>query len=339
MFSKRNRFVAIIILIASMGLFLTACGDKAATDAVQEESKIPVSIETIKKGALEKKITLGGLLQPQDETSLASKNPAAKVVAISAQKGDYVQAGTPLVIFDSRDIDLQLSQAQLNYERNKQLFDVGAISQYQLEQLETGLENLRIQKESTVLSSPINGIVTAVTAQEGQLAGGGPLVSVVNIDRLKLELQVGESNINKLKGGDKMEAWVPAVSQEPFTGVITNIAPHIDARTKAYPVTMELANEEGLIKGGMYGEVQLITDRKEDVIIIPQFAILDYEQKKVVYVVEDDKAKMKEIKVGLTLGERAEILAGLTEGEALVVKGQYGIKEGTPVTPMGGENK
>jgi RND family efflux transporter MFP subunit len=305
-----------------------------------EVTKIPVTVEVVHKNSLEKTIPLGGLLRAQEEVFIAAKNPAFKITDVLVEIGDYVTSGTPLVLFDARELDLQLEQAQLAYQRNMELYEIGAVSKYQLEQTENAVKNLELQKENCILLSTINGVVASVTAVEGQLAGGIPLVSIVDIDNLELPIQVGETYISKLKKGTQMEVHVPAVEEETFSGVITLIPPQINAQTKAYPVTVTLSNKKGLLKDGMYGEVCLVIERKEDILVIPRYAVVDLEEKQVVYVVENDIAKMHEVELGLTLGDQAEVVKGLNEGERLVVEGQYALKDGSPVIPMTrGESK
>jgi membrane fusion protein (multidrug efflux system) len=314
---------------------------KEAPATVGEQNVLPVTVEQVQKGTLERKIPLGGLLQARDEVSLAAKNPALKISAVSVDVGDYVTVGTPLVIFDSREIDLQLEQAQLNYDRNVELFAVGAISQLQLEQAETALTNLQLQKESCLLSSTIDGIVATVNAVEGQLAGSVPLVTIVNTEELELTVQVGESFVSGLKIGQKMPVRVAAVSEEPFQAVIKTIAPRADAMTKAFPVTLTIQNSKNALKDGMYGEVELVVDRRADVLVVPHFAVIeDEEGRKVVFVVENNTAKKKVVELGLTLGDQTEVTKGLEVGEMLVVEGQYGINDGLAVTSLvRGENE
>lgn len=326
--------IILVLTILTLSLLMFGCGNSDETQSAAEVKKVPVTVQTIVKGDMKKTVEMGGLLQPHDEVRLSSNNPANKVVNVAVQEGDYVLRGTPLVLFDSRNIDLSLEQTTRSYERNKQLFEQGAISKSQMEQIEDGLKSVQLQKENTIITSPINGVVSSVSAVEGQLAGSMPLVSVVNIDRLKLVLQVGETNISKLKMGNEMSVSIPAASKDAYVGLITNIAPHVDSMTKAYPVTVEILNESKAVKGGMYGEVELVIERKEDVLVIPQNAILDYEQSKIVFVVEEGKAVQREVKVGITLGDEAEIKEGLQEGEELIVEGQYGIKDGTDVNPF-----
>jgi len=337
----KKRIVLVCTLIVSLCLVLVGCGNEGTEQTMGESEvlKIPVAVEVSQKNTLEKTIPLGGLLQAQEEVFIASKSPAFKTTDVLVEVGDYVTNGTPLVLFDSRELDLQLEQAQLAHQRNLELYEIGAVSKYQLEQTENAIKNLELQKENCVLLSTINGVVASVTAVEGQLAGGTPLVSIVDIDNLELPIQVGETYISKLKKGTRMEVHVPAVEEETFSGVITMIPPQINAQTKAYPVTLTLSNGKGLLKDGMYGEVSMVIERKEDILVIPSYAVVDMEEKQVVYVVENELAMMREVELGLTLGDQTEVVKGLNEGETLVVEGQYALKDGSPVIPMmRGEN-
>jgi RND family efflux transporter MFP subunit len=337
----KKGLVLVSVMFIIISVVLTGCNSKEEQEVVGSQAKkIPVTVESVHKGTLEKEIPLGGLLKAQEEVFVVAKSPVFKIADVLVEVGDYVTKGTPLVIFDSRELDLQLEQAELAHERNQELYEIGAVSKFQLEQSETALENLQLQKENCSLLSTINGVVASVSAIEGQLAGSAPLVSIVDIDYLELEIQVGEAYISKLNKGARVEVSVPAVAKEDFKGVIITIPPQIDSRTKAYPVTLSLPNKKGLLKDGMYGEVRLVTERKENILVIPQYAVVEFEQKQVVFVVESDIAKMREVELGLTLGDRAEVVKGLHEGEMLIVEGQYGVKDGSPVAPLTrGENK
>lgn len=326
--SGKAKAVVMVILLA---VFMSGCAKTEAEAQQKETVKIPVRVETVEKGALEKVISLGGLLAPHEEVMLAAKNPALRIARVACRVGDEVAAGTPLVVFDSRDLNLQLEQARLNYERSLELFESGALPKSQLEQAEYTLRNLEIQWESMSLTSPIRGIVSKVEAVEGQLAGSMPLVSVVNIEKLKLKIQVGEANIAKLAAGGLMPVTVPAAAGV-FTGTVTAVAPQIDPVSKAYPVTLEITNEEQVLRGGMYGEVQLVVESKQDIVAVPQQAILTAEQQDIVYIVENGVARKREVEVGLTLGDKAEIVSGLAPGEQLIVEGQYAVTDGTAVS-------
>ena len=193
-------------------------------------------------------------MQPCEEVFLAAKVPSYRIADIRVGVGDPVYAGMPLLVFDSREIDLQLEQSRLNYERNKQLYEAGAVSQSQLEQLKNALDNLEIQKENAVITSPIRGLVSSVEAVNGQLAGAAPLISVVNIDKLKLLIQLGESNIAKLKKVGEMAIRIAAASEDDYTGVITALAPRLTPGRRP-TVTLEIINETGRSKAGCMGRL------------------------------------------------------------------------------------
>lgn len=320
------------ILLIFLGLIFTGCNSQENSPEAFKPvvEKVPVVVEKVERATLEKTIPLGGLLKAQEEVFVAAKSPVFEIVDVLVAVGDEVTQGTPLVVFDSRELDLQLKQAELALQRNQELLALGAISQLQWEQTENAVENLRIQKENCLLLSPINGTVASVTAIKGQLAGGTPLVSLVDLECLELVVQVGESYINKLKKGATLTVKVPALEKE-FTGVLRVLPPQLDPRTKAYPVTLVIDNPRGLLKDGMYAEVCLVTERKSNVLVIPQYAVVDDQQKKIVFVVEDEKAQMREVELGLTLGEETEVLQGLKQGEMLIVEGQYGVREASPV--------
>lgn len=342
---RKGKIIAVVlVVIAVIAIVVFGAGgllnNSEPVESTEEVDKIPVSVETVQRDNLNKTILLGGLLAPKEEVFLAAKNPALKVLSVPVEVGDRVGAGTTVVVFDSRSLDLQLEQARSDYERNLQLFETGAVSKYQLEQLENALDNLKIQREDMVLTSPISGVVSAVGAVEGQMAGSSVLVSLVNVDELELEVQVSEANISKVQVGGEMPVYIAAASQGIYPARVVSVAPHVDARTKAYPVTLKIKNEDGLIKGGMYGEVELVVDSKEGVLVVPQYAVLEREQEKIVYTVEEGKAVEKLVEIGLTLGDEAEVVSGLKEGDLLIVEGQYGVQDGSEVIiPARGETQ
>lgn len=331
MFKRR-----ILLIFLFCSLVFTGCLGSSEINEADDPviSQIAVSVEKIQLGSLTKKIPLGGLLKAREEVYVVAKNPIFEIKEVLAEVGDYVWQGTPLITFDSREFDLQLKQAELALKRNQELYELGAISKFQLEQTETALENLRIQKENCQLLSPINGVVAAVEAKEGQLAGNTPLMVLLDLASLELEIQVSESLINRLSKGQTLKVSVPAAGEKRFTGTVSQIPFQVDPRTKAYPVKVTLPNTQGLLKDGMYGEVQLVVEDRDEVIVIPQAAVVEYEQQEVVFVVENDLVRQCEVKLGLAHEGLVEVVEGLQVGDLLIVEGQYGVREGTVVTPL-----
>ncbi|MCL1804561.1 MAG: efflux RND transporter periplasmic adaptor subunit [Clostridiales bacterium] len=260
-----------------------------------------------------------------------------------------------------QNLDLSRTQLQESYDKSRALYEVGAAAESQLTALEnqiqqldlqaegqlTALENqikqidlqletLRINRDKMAVTSTINGVISALPVVEGQMAAASTMVAmVVNIDKLLLDVQVGESYIMGVRKGDEMEILIPSFGERTVKGRVRSIPPNINPQTRAYTVTLEVDNPERLIKGGMYGETKLVVDRVENVLVIPQYAVLKLDDGLVVFVEENGIAVKKPVSLGLTLGNQAQVLEGLNEGDKVIVEGQYAVTEGREVSVVG----
>ena len=145
---------------------------------------------------------------------------------------------------------------------------------------------LQLQLNNATIKAPIAGIVSAVTVTEGQIAGQQvAAVTIVDIDKVKLAADITEANINQLAVGQEVQVNVSAASTEPFTGVIDTIAPAVDSRTLAYPVTILIHNPEHQLKAGMFAEANISTEKRNQVLAVPVSALVTGEES-AVYVVQ-----------------------------------------------------
>jgi RND family efflux transporter MFP subunit len=351
---NKGRKAAGIVMIGGC-LILAACqgpvsggADSGASDlsASQETVQIPVAVQETAYQSMEKTVIFGGLLTPSDQVGIMGGGAGSKLERILVKVGDRVSKGQTVAIMDQRDLQLtltnleiQISQVQLNLERNRALEETGAVTRVQVEQMEDQLKQLEIQKESIALqqermavTAPISGIVDTVIASEGQLASAQTVIgTIVNIDTLEFKVDVGENYIQGVRQGSVMQVRIPSMNDMTVDARITSVPPNINPATKAFSVTMEIDNADNALKGGLYAETSLVVDRRDDVITAPQYALLEVDQNKIVYVVEDGVARRREVEVGLTLGDTAEIISGLSEGEQIVVEGQYSLADGAAV--------
>ncbi|MCL2122005.1 MAG: efflux RND transporter periplasmic adaptor subunit [Clostridiales bacterium] len=341
-------------------------GEEAA-----EEPPLPVVVAPVERKDMEKTMTLGGLLKPQEEVVLMGGGAGSRILRVAVSVGDSVTKGQVILTQDMRDLDiqqqnLQISKTQLEdsyrtlednyqtledtYEKNKLLYEAGALAESQITSLESqltslesqmaGLENqmkqidlqletIRLNREKMAVTSTIDGVISTLPVIEGQMAAASTVVAqVVNIEKLLLDVQIGETYIMGVQKGDLMEIYIPAYSSEPVEGRVKTIPPNINPQSRAYTVTVEVDNPDMAIKGGMYAEMHIVVDRIESALVIPQFAVLRLEDGQVVFVEEGGVAQRRPVTLGLTLGEEAQILDGLREGERVIVEGQYSATEG-----------
>ncbi|GFN21770.1 efflux RND transporter periplasmic adaptor subunit [Thermanaeromonas sp. C210] len=263
-----------------------------------------------------------------------------------------------------RQAEANAATAEANLERMKSLFEAGAVSQQQLEQAQTawevsqaqveaaraslksveaqlagteaqaasaeaGVRQAEVALENTYVRAPRDGVISARLLEPGEIAQG-PIVVLVADERLEVAFQVTEQDIVYLKQGQEIRVEVPAAGAE-VKGTITSVSPAADQRTRTYAVKAALQTEKEGIKPGMTATVYYPTLRAENVVVVPKNAVINRDGQDIVYTVEDGRAVGRPVKTGVADGSRVEIKEGLSEGEAIVVKGQDFLSEGQPV--------
>lgn len=290
--------------------------------------------------------------------TLENTSAASLAAAIRQAEEGVAQARSALEV-----ARINYEQAAANYERGKQLYESGVIAQGGATGFETAYEipykqakvnyeetapaalaaaqaavalateNYQQQNNNSVITSPIDGVVTAINVNPGELASPSsqsPVVTVVNLSKVEVETTVTESLINKIQRGQEVPVTISAVSGEPFRGVIANIALAADPSTKAYPIKVQIDNAQHTLKPGMFAEVQ-IENTLPETLLLPRDAVVKAGDRDVVWVVDNDRVKSREVAVGVSDGQKIQILEGLQGGEQVVVSGQNMLKDDTKV--------
>ncbi|MFZ5945131.1 MAG: efflux RND transporter periplasmic adaptor subunit [Bacillota bacterium] len=344
------RKIAILVLISIFALTSFGCGQKKVEEPAKEK-QMPVEVAEVRKGVFRKAIVLSGTTEPKSSITLIPKVAGAeKIVNISVEVGTRVSVGQTIAVLDQSTISIQLNSARTtyedalrNYERNKVLFEAGAVPQSAMEQLEVALSQAKnaldaqeLAYNNTIITTPISGVVTSVPAQAGNLASAQtPIAEIADIDTLEIKCSINETQVNKLVEGDEVQILIPAAGTKIFTGKIKSISPTMDNRTKAYPLTVVLENKENIIKAGMYAEVEIVTDVQPDVMIVPAQAVIQRDNISKVFIVIDDKAFEKEVEAGITDGKETVIIRGINPGDQVITKGNEDVVRGDPVKVVG----
>lgn len=254
--------------------------------------------------------------------------------------------------------------AEANFKRMQQLYDEGAISEQQYDgaklqytvakaQYETTMatapESLQAAEaqvkqaeaayalaksayDNTRLISPIDGIVSMVDPEPGEMAAPGmPAATVVNIDTVIIDVNVSGSKINSLKRGQELDVLIASASDTPFKGVVTQLSPAADPRTKMFPMKIEVENKQRIIKGGMFATVKAAIDKKDDALIIPKDALIERNEGYIVFIDEGGKAKSQIVTVGVRGDEAVEVLTGLKPDDRVIVVGHDALEDGDTI--------
>ncbi len=201
-----------------------------------------------------------------------------------------------------------------------------------LTQAEVAVRQARLNLEKTKVRAPFAGIITDIRISPGQkVTGGMDLFTLVNIDRIQVHAKVLESEIGKMKVGREVDLKFSAYPGRVFKGRVQAISPIVDPEDKTCNVIVDLVNVDEAIKPGMHAEVEIAAEIYPDRLLVPQDAILTRNQRKLVFVVEGDRAKWKYIEVGLENEDYAEVLpsdepgGGINPGDQVLVDGHFTI--------------
>lgn len=237
-----------------------------------------------------------GMVESETQADLVPE-ATGTVVAIRAEEGDRVRRGQVLAVIDNASLDAVLARAEAEAARAdaeltkiQDLHAKGAVSDRDLREArhaaqtaETSLAEARSSQGHTRLVSPIDGTVAVRNLQYGEVAGGQPAFTVVDLSKLRVVVQVPERDLSVLSEG--MPATLRSVYDEETSvpGHIQRIAPTVDPNSGTVRVTVALDDPEGVLRPGQYVGVRIETDLHTDVVTVPRRAIFYEEGDPVVF--------------------------------------------------------
>jgi RND family efflux transporter MFP subunit len=159
-----------------------------------------------------------------------------------------------------------------------------------------------------------------------------PIALVVEMNKIKIDFDTPEKYLPRVSLGQ--EAWVnvDAYPQEEFSGRVTKISPVVDLTTRCAPVEITVDNLSHHLKSGMFAKVRLVLEEHKNVPIILKEAVMGKEPSLYVYVVEDNKAILKKITLGIRQGPYYQVREGLRQGELVVIMGQQRLRDNIGVS-------
>ena len=323
-----------------------------------------VETTLVRKGKIKKTIFLSGDVSPESEVTLFSKITGT-VEKIYVEEGDRVKKGKLLIKIDDKDIQLEVRSSQKllyqtevnlanikkNYERMKNLFREEVITPYEMDEIsakkeaaEAQVEQLKAQVDlvkeklsACKIHSPLNGIVVKRFLDEGELITASsmmknePLLLIQDLSMVKVKVAAGEKGLREIKKGQRAIVKVDTYPDKVFSGKVSKIGSFIEPLSRTAKVEIRVENFNYLLKGGMFARAEIIIQEKMDALLIPDEALLKDGDKKKVFVVDNNRAHIRDVKTGLKDSEKTEILEGLTEGEVVVITGSHRLKDGAKI--------
>lgn len=263
-----------------------------------------------------------------------SAEVAGRVQEVKAVEGMRVRKGQQLAVIDAESVDRnidelkgQLELATTIFEKQQRLWDqqIGTEVQFleaknRKENLDKALATLNIQKDRTVVRAPFDGTVESVMVRLGELVqAGSSMINFVGESDLYIEGDVSEKYVGVLQQGDSVQVLFPSIDKQLDTKV-TAVGAVINPNNRTFKVEVFLPRIE-LVKPNMISVLRINDYQNAEAVVVPSYLILQDNQGDYVFVVENDTAKKKYIKRGMTQREDTEVIEGLDGSETLIDKG------------------
>ncbi|GAB4295492.1 MAG: efflux RND transporter periplasmic adaptor subunit [Myxococcota bacterium] len=366
------RTFAAVVFFGALSV-LSACEGAGAKEDGKElgQSAPRVRAEKIERRAITEAVPFTGTIEPYESVNLTPDVPG-RVLKIFVKEGDRVKKGALIARLDTKAAELQYEQAKAamglaeanlkaaeqSYERMKALHESNSISKDQWEKVEFGFEAAGKQLEQarsavalaeyqikvSAIYAPFEGIITykGVSEQEHisplmMSFGQNPItvVTLTDISRVFVVGNLAENDMVRVKKGMKAIIKIDSLPERSFEGEVAFINPVADPMSRTFKVKIEVENAEETLKGGMYARAEVITDASKEALVVPRSALLNEPQGNYVFVTEGDNVARKIwVKTGLSRDGMVEITEGLSNGQRVIVDGNFGLRDGLKIEIM-----
>jgi RND family efflux transporter MFP subunit len=330
---KAIYFLSIISLIA------IGCSKKEAQETTQKTADVfKVKTELAQSQEIDRIYEFSTTVEAAVKNYITSAG-GTRIEKIMVEVGDVVKKGQQLVKMESTQLTTTLAQLdnlKIELERIKTLYQSGGVSKQQLDQMQMqydvakkSAENL---KDNIYLTSPINGIVTARNFDNGDVAASQPILQVMQINPVKLKINIPESFYTNIKKGMQVVAKTEIFGEEEFAGTVSLIYPTIDPLTRTFTCEVNVKNQNSKLKPGMFGRVELNLGKASTIMVSDKAVIKQSgSNDKYVFVEKNGVVEYRKVELGRRIEDKIEIISGIADGENVVITGQSKLMDGTKV--------
>ena len=337
-FLEKNKYmiiVAALVLAGSYGGYRYYQSTQAATETIK--------LGKVTRGDLTETVSATGSLTALDNVDISSKI-TGRIVEVLVKENQHVNAGDVLVRLDDTALKATLAQmeaklinAQLTYNRDRDLLNQGAISQATYDAAyadylvaKSNYEKASSDVNDTIITTPINGYIIGKPTPVGQTISSGistpqVIMSVATLDNMEIEALVDESDIGQLKEGQKVKFTVDAYPEETFMGTVRLLSKKATTENNViyYKVYVTVDDAKGKLLPTMTARADFIISEAKDVTMVPLNCVYTEGKRRYVKVYNEKTKETKDVEVTLGLSNDSNIIvtgATLQEGEKLLVK-------------------
>jgi len=332
-----------IFIVGGLAVVLAGCGHKPEHPPAPVLPPATVRAQVVPSKARTATEEVVGTVRAKLRSVLEAK-VSGRIEQLLVVPGQQVTSGELLVVIDAREVRARYDQAvalrqqaENDLKRLTTLFEQKILSQAEFDNAQVrarvaaaGVVEAETMLGYTKVTAPFAGVITRKHADVGDLAAPGkPLLEMEDATTLRLEADVPEAVVGRLKLADKLPVRIPALERE-LEGVVSEIAPAADPSSRTFLVKLDLPATSGL-RAGQFGRVAMPVG-ETTALRVPASAIVQRGQMELVFIVVDGRAQLRIVKTGKRIGSEVELVSGVAAGEQIVTEAAASLVDGQPVT-------
>ncbi|WP_299071603.1 efflux RND transporter periplasmic adaptor subunit [uncultured Paraglaciecola sp.] len=350
------KLLSILPILLSVSL-LSGCGEAEAIDdksAEQVVISVPVEVSSVSIGDISSNYATTAVLEAKEEAFVVPR-ASGIIQHIYVEEGDYVEKGQILAQIETRRYHLNLDRAKadlvgvekelakINKVYNKKLVSDDTYDKLtaQYESAKATLSLAQLDLKEATITAPIAGFIAERNAKVGNLSESFQrerMFHIVQQKELYGIVHLPEKELSKVHKEQHATLDLTAFDQKSIVAFVERISPVINAKTGTFKVTLRVPNPRNLLKSGMFAQVKLNYDTKQNAVLLPRRALLAIDDSVNVFTVKDGIASKQSVTLGYQEGEVVEVLAGLTGSETVVITGHQNLKDQSPVDVVNDNN-
>jgi len=311
----------------------------------REIDPIPVQVASVTRGPIAASLAFNSTLETESVVDIFPRI-TGQVDQLLVEEGDFVTAGTPLLIIDDRELRVDADEAQVNlaretadYVRSEELFERGLVNQqdfenarYSREQMQLRAERARIRLDYATVRAPFNGVISERDVQVGaRVATGTRLFSFVSLQDMVAKVFVPGRYLTSVKADQSASITSEFLPGKSYEAWVKRISPIIDPASGTFKVTVGVRAPDAAIVPGLFVRASIVTEERPTALLIPKTAVVYEGGSQYIFAVRQERAKRIRLDAGFETSTTIEVKSGLQEGDFVVVLGQSGLKDNESV--------
>lgn len=339
----------ILLIVLPLGKKISEKKEALAENQSQgktvEKALTNVITMAIEPSLIKEKISLPGVVKPWISLQVVSEI-RGKIVDKKIMEGRHVNKGDILAVIDAGDYQNAYNAALASHEtalatetRLKALLKNNFATQSQYDDAVARVKTSRADLDSTKLNlsrctilSPMEGIVDRIFIENGTfLNPGDPVAQILQIDKLKIEVGIPESDVDAVRKLKFFNMAFDALNGKTATGEYHYLYKTSDSMARLFNLEIKVDNPDGEILPDMFARVEIIKQQDPKGLAVPIYSLVMVNKKTGVYIEKESVVHFRSVKTGFMDGWKTKVDEGLEPGEKVVVVGHRIIEDGEKV--------